>query len=289
MDLPFTDGDAQSAFADHELTVPPLGIGGFKVVYRGRCGASDAVIKILKQPIDTAEGERNVLPDRFARELKAMELVRSPHVVTILEPPSIRKIGESEYLWYMEPHYPGPTLKESLRLGGPSVEAAGQVLHDILVAVEALWTSGRIVHRDIKPANIIWNGDGSLVLLDLGIALHSEMSPLTQSAHPSPSTPLYSAPEQHEIRRVAPIDFRTDLFQIGIVAAEAILGIHPFWTAGMSLGDYFENVENFDSERLVLAGAPKWMAAMITRLLAPRPAGRFRSVESALKIVRKYQ
>ncbi len=61
-------------------------------------------------------------------------------------------------------------------------------------------------------------------MIDLGVALFTELSPLTESHINSPGTAKYAAPEQFEMRRLATIDFRTDLFQIGIVLVEALVG-----------------------------------------------------------------
>lgn len=284
--LPFSDSEVAAAFADYRVSAAPLGEGNFKVAYRGEVESLGVVLKVIKEPVSGEDEESDDdLPERFSRELLAMETVACPHVVTILEPPSIRQVGAHRHLWYVEPYYPGPTLKQDIESGRTGAPLARQVLLQMLRAVKALWESpSRIVHRDIKPGNIIHNGE-DLVLLDLGIAFHADLSALTESLQSSPKTARYAAPEQFLARRYATIDFRTDLFQIGIVAYEAATGRHPFYQPGIRPDEYQRRMANFAAAQLDGSGLPTELVHMITRLLAERPAGRYRDVDKALAIL----
>ncbi|GAB3077636.1 protein kinase domain-containing protein [Pedococcus soli] len=285
MEPPFTEAQAVAAFQEYGVVTPRLGLGAFKVAYRGRRDEADLVVKIIKEPVIGADDDLADIPERFARELLAMESVDCPHVVTLSERPSIRDVGLNQHLWYVEPFYPGPTLQEAIAAGQAGPQLSQKVLLHMLRAVKAMWESpSRIVHRDIKPGNIIQNGD-DLVLLDLGIAFHSDLSAITESFMTSPKTARYAAPEQFLARRYATIDFRTDLYQIGIVAFEAATGKHPFWQTGIRPDEYRRRMASFSAIELDGYALPPHVVNMIVRLLAERPAGRYRSVDKPLQIL----
>lgn len=286
MEPPFTDDEAVAAFPDYGVVSPRLGLGAYKIAYRGQRDQSDLVVKIIKEPVVGSEDELTDLPERFARELLAMELVKCPHVVTLVERPSLRLVGLSQHLWYVEPFYSGPTLRDVIKSGDHGPALAEKVLLQMLKAVKAMWESpSRIVHRDIKPGNIIFDSNKDLVLLDLGIAFHSDLTDVTDSFMTSPMTALYAAPEQFIMRRFATIDFRTDLYQIGIVAFEAATGRHPFWHTGITSAEYQRRMAAFDADQLDGFGLSRPFVGVVTRLLAERPAGRFRSVDQVLSIL----
>ncbi|MGF0284843.1 serine/threonine protein kinase [Rhodococcus sp. IEGM1339] len=265
--------------------LPPLGQGSFKVAYRGTRGADDIVIKILTEPlpVDLESMESVPLPTRFSREIEGMSIIDSPYVVRLVEAPRKCVLSNREHLWYAEPFYPGGTLEERLVNEGPSEELARKVLVSLLRAVEAMWTDASIVHRDIKPGNIVFDQSGDPILLDLGIAFHNDMSPLTDAFDASPRTNRYAAPEQFEMRRFAEIDFRTDLFQIGIVVFETLTGNHPFWHPSIDADEYFRKLNSFDGSVFGSIQCPSDLERVITRLLAPRPSQRFRNISIPLR------
>lgn len=231
---PFDDTDVAAAFPELTLHEPFLGAGSFKVAYRVSTDAGEEVLKLVKEPLDDPDA---VLPTRLDREIGAMKQVSSECVVPILAGPEARAIGPSLHVCYREPFYAEGTLKA--RIGSPlGTEFVARLAADLLRGVEALWSEG-IVHRDIKPGNIALHGDRA-ILLDLGIAYFTDLTPVTDAFGMSPRTSLYAAPEQFELRRLAQIDFRTDLFQIGIVVYEALTGSHPF--NPQDPGGYFERL-----------------------------------------------
>ncbi|MDV6300887.1 serine/threonine-protein kinase [Dietzia maris] len=286
MTVPFPDDELLRAFAEYQIALPELGQGSFKVAYRGRSGADDIVIKILKEPLpdDDLDSDESIpIPARFGREIEGMSQVDSPYVVRLVESPRKCRLSRRDYIWYAEPFYPGGTLEDAIANSGGGEELSRKVVIALLHAVDAMWSNAAIVHRDIKPGNIVFDNDGRPVLLDLGIAYHNSLSPLTDTFDSSPRTSRYAAPEQFEMRRFAEIDFRTDLFQIGIVAFEALAGRHPFWRHNIETDEYFRNLNGFGPSNFEGLSCSDELRDVITRLLASRPSRRYRNVSIPLR------
>lgn len=272
---PFADADVAQAFPELDLHTPFLGAGTFKVAYRVSARGRDEVLKLVKEPLDDPDA---VLPTRLDREIGAMKRVSSERVVPILAGPEARSIGTSYHVCYREPYYHEGTLKP--RIGSPlDARFVGGLAADLLDGIDALWREG-IVHRDIKPGNIALS-DNRAVLLDLGIAFFTDLTPLTDAFGMSPRTSLYAAPEQFELRRLAEIDFRTDLFQAGIVIYEALTGAHPFNPDDAA--GYFERLSTAGicPEPLEAAAVAHPVRRFVTRLLQPAPNRRFRTPQMA--------
>jgi serine/threonine protein kinase len=288
--LDFDDADVILAFPEYHVQVPLLGRGTFKVAYLADTPNGERVIKILTDSIEADPDDESApveaLPERLARELEGMALVDSPHVVKILSTPQVTQIGSGRYIVYEEPFYGGGTLQEKLAFGPLPPSEAEALVRALLMAVQDLWDQQGIVHRDIKPGNIVFSEDGRPILLDLGIALYTALSGLTDSLAQSPRTTIYAAPEQFEVRRFAKIDFRTDLFQVGIVGYQAVSGTHPFLAPGVTSVDaYIESLFNENPVDVSGLNCSDELKAVLGRLLAHRPNRRFRSIAEPLKIL----
>lgn len=276
--MPFSDNDVITAFPELTVSLPKLGAGKQKVAYQATDGSTSVALKILFDRLDPETDAASTALERFHREMTGMRSTTCPHVVSLLSGPDVRTIGSTDHFWYTEPLLAGGTLRGRLESGPLSSAEAMMLAESLLRAVDAMWSEGGFVHRDIKPENIGYLADGTIVLIDLGIVLFSTMSPITESQVTGPGTGHYAAPEQFEIRKLAQIDFRTDLFQIGIVLAEAITGVHPFFRVGT---DYWQNLNNFDVSLLDGPRIPPALKEVIPRLLAPHPSGRYRTVALA--------
>ena len=236
------------------------------------------VLKVIREPIlDETQDGGMTLPERTRREVDGMKLIDHPGVVPVMSGPEIREIGGLQRVWYAEPYYSGGTLED--RLGSPwATNDVLDLVDRLTQAAEALAAAG-VVHRDIKPGNVVYNTDNDPVLLDLGIAYFIDLTPITDAWGISPRTPRYAAPEQFELRRLARIDFRTDLFLIGLVAFEALTGFHPF-DPGDADG-YLDRLANgrVDTDALDAVRATPEMRNLLARLLAGSVSGRFRKFD----------
>ncbi|MGR0319332.1 protein kinase domain-containing protein [Agromyces sp. ZXT2-3] len=280
--LPFTDDEVRASFPGLNLTTPALGQGSFKVAYRASTDQGTHVLKVIySSPISDEPDEFDLdqMPDRTAREISSMGSVDSPHVVSLISAPTVVRIGESSYLCFEEPFYSGGTLEDRLVDGPLDRAEIRSLLISLLKASAALWGTEKIVHRDIKPGNIAYDGDGTPVLLDLGLVLVTEMSALTDSELASPKTPRYAAPEQFEQRRNAQIDFRTDQYLIGLTVLEAVRGTHPFYRPGISAGAYLQALVGFTPADLANDDLDDDVREVLGRLLSPAIYGRYRTPE----------
>jgi serine/threonine-protein kinase PpkA len=156
--------------------------------------------------------------ERFLREGKTLARLSHPHTVTIHD---IGNVGE---LYYMAMEYlPNGTLKERIA-AGLSPEQGLTYIRQIASALGYAHAQG-LVHRDVKPANILFRADGVAVLSDFGIAKSlDDRTQFTQAGF-AVGTPSYMSPEQ---ARGQKIDGRADLYALGVVLYEILVGKLPY-------------------------------------------------------------
>jgi serine/threonine-protein kinase len=118
----------------------------------------------------------------------------------------------------------GESLASALRRSGPRpLGAVARIGIDIADAIGLLW-SERIVHRDVTPNNVMLKPNGHAVLIDLGLARHTALASVSRP-HEAWGTRGYLSPEQHA--GVRALTCKADVFSLGIVLQQALLGAHP--------------------------------------------------------------
>jgi len=163
-------------------------------------------------------------PDRLARfdqEAKTLAALNHPNIAAIY---GLERSGGTVAL-VME-LVEGLTLAERIAQGAMPVGDVLPIARQIADALQAAHEQG-IIHRDLKPANIKLRPDGTVKVLDFGLALHHSSADADRIV----GTPAYMAPEQVQGRAS---DGRTDLFAFGLVLYEMVTGRLPF--PGVSLG-----------------------------------------------------
>ena len=213
----------------HNRIISELGAGGMGEVYRARDSQldRDVALKILPEAF-TADPERVA---RFEREAKLLASLSHPNIGAIY---SIAREGDRVGL-ALEP-VEGEDLAAHLTHGAMSIDEALDVASQIATALEVAHDQG-IVHCDLKPANVKITPDGTVKVLDFGLAKAidsvaeaSDDPSITQSptivgagtqAGMILGTAAYVSPEQ---ARGKPIDRRTDIFAFGIVLYEMLAG-----------------------------------------------------------------
>jgi eukaryotic-like serine/threonine-protein kinase len=202
----------------------PLAQGGMGSVWvaRHQLLDSDVAVKFMEKSIAENESARQ----RFEREAKAAALIKSPHVVQVLD----YGIEEGSPYIAME-LLDGEDLDHRLSRGGPlTLEKAYVILEQAGKALRRAHELG-IVHRDLKPSNIFLSkhGDEELVkILDFGIA--KDISATTSASATSTGallgSPSYMSPEQ--IRETKHVDHRSDIWSMGVILYEVLTGRLPF-------------------------------------------------------------
>ncbi|MEO7033380.1 MAG: serine/threonine-protein kinase [Polyangiaceae bacterium] len=208
-----------------------LGIGGMgKVFGATHLGLGQKVaIKVLTvEPDDTRRDEAQ---ERFLREGRATAALVSDHVVRIYD---VGTLASGAPFMVME-HLRGQDLAQLIQRTGPlSVELAADCVRQAASAIAAAHAQG-IVHRDLKPSNLFLTqrSDGSplIKVLDFGISknMQAELEPLSASLTATRSvlgTPFYMSPEQ--VRDAKKVDFRTDIWALGLILHEALTGSPAF-------------------------------------------------------------
>lgn len=181
-------------------------------------------IKII-DPTAAARNEFNL--DCFWREAKILAMLRSPHIVKVLD---LGSDADSPYL-VME-LLEGQTLSRRLSdQGRLSLAETSRVLNDVCAAMSVVHQQG-VVHRDLKPDNIVLCGSADqrvAKLVDFGIAKSIRADDF-EGRRTGPGyvlgTPTYMSPEQ--CRGLHDIDHRADLWAIGVIAYECLVGEPPF-------------------------------------------------------------
>ncbi len=250
-----------------------LGVGGMGRVYKGVNPSigSRVAIKVLNQ--DSAQNPEMV--ERFFAEARAVNLIRHEGIVNIIDLtilPDRRPCIIMEYL-------DGAALSSIMR-GGIQLPL-GSFLKSMVEVLSALAAAHQksVVHRDLKPDNIIVSPQGKAKILDFGIAKLS----LADSGLEGPTregavlgTPHYMSPEQAAGRTV---DHRSDIYSIGIVLFEGVLGQCPFTgnTLYQLLRQHVEDDPPCPS--FLRPGIPRTLELAILKALAKDPGARQQSAE----------
>ena len=248
-------------FSDEFEVVGDKITGGQKIVFPCKYKDEKYALKILKIPSvedgddeNSSSNHRDEIIARVEREVELMRSLDSSHIVKF-GPYDIsqKKYKNEDYLFYLEEWIVGPTIDEMINSREKQdIRTVVDIGIDVTKAIKELWAKS-IIHRDIKPKNIMFNSETmQFILLDYGIAFDLDDESLTSFGF-IPCTAKYVAPEQLELGRKRQLDFRADLFCLGIVLFEACYGIHPFYQQGMSNPDIFTAIRNNEPFKIVIA------------------------------------
>jgi DNA-binding NarL/FixJ family response regulator/tRNA A-37 threonylcarbamoyl transferase component Bud32 len=193
-----------------------IGEGGMSRVYLASRDADDEplVVKILRSEVI----EDKTALARFMEEYAMVERIQSRHVARIYSH------GTSEgHAYLVMEFFDGGDLNK--RLGGKALRAdeALKLFRDLMFALGDIHEKG-ILHRDLKPQNLMFRADGSLAIVDFGIAKHIDS--VDRTAHGEiVGTPRYMSPEQVQGRT---LDLRTDIYSAGVLLFQMLTGKHMF-------------------------------------------------------------
>ena len=282
---------AGTRLAHYEI-IEPIGKGGMGEVYRARDGKLDRDVAIKVLPEEFAKDKERLA--RFEREAKLLALLNHPNIA------SIYGLEESDgvkalVLELVE----GPTLAERIAEGPILVEEVLSIARQVAEALEAGHDAG-VVHRDVKPANVKVKQDGTVKVLDYGLAKALEGdTPATTDSELSQSptltrhgtqvgvilgTAAYMSPEQAKGKRV---DKRSDIFSFGVVLYEMLTGEKAF--AGDDVPEILASIINREPEwsRLPSDLDPR-LPGLVRRCLRKDPKKRVRDIGDVPQRARRH-
>jgi serine/threonine protein kinase len=243
-----------------------LGKGGMGEVWRARDPRlnREVAIKISAQQFT----------DRFEREAHAIASLNHPNICTLFD------VGPNYLVMEL---IEGPTLAERIAEGPIPLEEALALTRQVADALEAAHDKG-IVHRDLKPANIKIRPDGSVKVLDFGLAKAGAGESAVSSESPTMlhtptqigvilGTAAYMAPEQ---ARGKTVDKRADIWSFGVVLHEMVTGKRAF--EGEDLADTLASVVKSDPD---LAPVPPKLRRLLAKCLQKDPRKRLRDIGDA--------
>ena len=236
-----------------------LGRGGMGVVYRAedtRLGRTVA-LKVLPAGL---EGDDEAV-QRLLLEARAAATLDHPNVCTVYE------VGEADRPYIAFACYDGETLAERLARGALEAEEAVRIALDVASGVAAAHGRG-IVHRDLKPSNVFVCRDGTVKVLDFGIAKVPGTA-LTETGQTA-GTVEYSAPEQMRGR----VDARSDVWGVGVLLYEMLTGASPF-AAPYPAAVLYAVLHHDPPPPSERAGTPAALDAVVARCLEKEPGARY--------------
>jgi serine/threonine-protein kinase len=255
----------------HYEVLGPLGAGGMGVVYRARDTRLEREVAIKVLPAALVENAEQLA--RFEREAKLLAALNHPNVATIY---GVDHVDGVHFLSLEL--VPGETLSDRIARGPLPVIEGVKTAQQIAAGLEAAHRTG-IVHRDLKPANIVVRPDGTVKILDFGLAKQtgasksSDQKPVTQ-AFQVMGTPGYLSPEQ---ARGEDADQRADVWAFGCILFECLVGTRAFpgRTVGECIQAIFETEPDLDA---LPTATPPTVRLLVSRCLSKDSNSRLRHI-----------
>ena len=203
-----------------------IGRGGMGIVYRAHDNRLDrpVAIKMLSRDFVKDPQQR----ERLRREARAAARLSHPGIATVY---SLEESGEDLYI--ISEYVSGRTLRQAMTGAPLSFETLMDIALQMVRALAGAHEHG-IVHRDLKPENVMQTENGTVKILDFGLARIESGSSAVADARLTRTgmflgTPAYASPEQ---LLGSEVDFHTDVFSFGVLLYEMAAGKHPFGESG---------------------------------------------------------
>ncbi|HXY07690.1 MAG TPA: protein kinase [Terriglobales bacterium] len=267
----------------------PLGAGGMGEVYRARDSKLDREVALKVLPPEFGSDPERMA--RFAREAQVLASLNHPNVAHIY---GLEDSGGVRAL-VME-LVEGSTLAERIQQRALSLDDSLGIAKQIAGALEYAHEQG-IVHRDLKPANVKVTPDGTVKVLDFGLAKAIESTPAKENISNSPTlsmaatqagvilgTAAYMSPEQAKGKTV---DRRADIWAFGVVLYEMLAGkqLYEGETAPETLAHVITKEPSWDS---LPASTPTAIRHLLERCLTKDPRTRLQAIGEARIIIERY-
>jgi serine/threonine protein kinase len=219
--------------------------------------------------------ERIVSFDRFLQEYEIVAGLKHENIVRIYD----LGIADDHAYIAME-HFPAGDLRQRMKKPLLPITAL-KFLEQIASALDAIHSVG-VLHRDLKPANVMLRADGSVCLIDFGLAKANELDVSLTGTREIFGTPYYMSPEQGHAEE---IDARSDLYSLGVMFYEMLIGRKPY--TGATAMEVIYKHKRADLPEI----APQFAdyQEILLRLLAKSPADRYQSAGALLEAISSFK
>ncbi len=258
--------------------------GGQGIIYRARQRGTNRLVAIkrLQAGVFASPSHRR----RFEREMEAAANLRHPGVVTVFGMETICGIPHLTMEWI-----DGISLADWARQVRARTQGSRAILEAFLQVCDAVHHAHQngVLHRDIKPANVLVDRQQQPRIVDFGLAklLDSGTLDATVSGEFF-GTPGYAAPETFD-HGAAQLDVRSDVFSLGVVLVEILVGERPFVDA-TGVHGYLEAIERgeFGRPSTRCPGLGREIDAIAHKAMARDPRARYQSVDGLAQDLRRY-
>jgi eukaryotic-like serine/threonine-protein kinase len=244
-----------------------LGSGGMSTVYLARDNTLDRPVAVKVMHREMSEQPDQL--QRFRQEARAVAKLSHPNVVAVID---AGEDGGHPYIVFE--YVEGETLKQRINRIG-ALDAQEALAYAIEIARGLTVAHARnMVHRDIKPQNVLIDSEGRAKLTDFGISRQLEQDGMTATGRVLGTTD-YVAPEQ---AMGHPVDKRSDVYSLGVVLYEMLVGQVPFHAdsqVGVAMKHVNEELPDVQQRRPELSAAA---AMVVERATAKDPAQRYQAV-----------
>ncbi len=254
--------------------VREIATGGTSMVYLAESERAGEMV-VLKVLRDAPEnGDVHMQFARFLQEYELISKIRHPHVVRIFD------LGVADDHAYIAMEYfPRGDLRTQIAKGVER-QLAVRNLAQMAGALQVVHAVG-VLHRDLKPGNIMLRSDGSLAIIDFGLAKHVDVKVDMTGAGEIFGTPYYMSPEQGHGQE---LDARSDLYSLGVIFYEMLTRKKPFM-APTPMGVIYLHA---NAPVPALEGELSIYQPMLDRLLAKDRGERFASADELIESLAPY-
>src|SRR5512139_137158 len=248
--------------------VEQLGSGGMATVFKAYHASLDRFVAI--KVLHPAFKQDPQFLTRFQREARIVAKLQHPAIVPVYD------FNEHDGQPYLVMRFiEGETLKARLSKGELSLPEMVQVLHPVGEALQYAHGQG-VLHRDVKPSNILLTPDGTVFLADFGLARIAQAGESTLSQDALVGTPQYISPEQ--ARGDADLDARTDVYSLGVVMYELLVGRVPYQADTPYAVIHDHIYAPLPLPRSIKPGFPEALERVLLKALAKERDDRYASV-----------
>lgn len=248
-----------------------IGEGVTSRVFRARERKTGSVValKVLNPHLATD----SISLERFRREIRITRSIQHPRIIAIYD-----LVTETEPYYLVMEFVDGLSLKDYIRLHSPvPVEKVIAIMAQLFDALASCHAKN-VIHRDLKPHNVMITVDGTIKILDFGIARMTALTDLTQTGT-SLGSPEYMAPELFATNVYEP---RSDLYAVGVMAFELLTGDLPYQGDTLAVLFHRHLTEQVPELARLRLDIPAWLQQLIEKLLAKKPHLRYQSAHDVI-------